>query len=139
MAWSLKDLNALKNKGLKVDEQFPNHKSKFKQEKISVEKNTIELILNQLMQDGKITEYRRELRFDDVRQFRFDWAIPELMLAIEYEGIFSDKSGHTTISGYVSDCTKYNLAQSKGWKVLRYTAKNYLEFPQDIEHFLSKL
>lgn len=139
MAWSLKDLNSLKGKGFKIDEQFPNHKPKFKQEKISVEKNTIELILNQLMQDGKITKYTRELQFDDVRKFRFDWAIPELKLAVEFEGIFSEKSGHTTINGYVSDCTKYNLAQSKGWKVLRYTAKNYLDFPQDIELFLRKL
>ena len=35
-----------------------------------------------IMQDGKITKYSRELQFDDVRKFRFDWAIPELMLAM---------------------------------------------------------
>ena len=73
-----------------------------------------------------------EFRFDLKRKFRFDWAIPDLMVAVEYEGIFSEKSGHTTLSGYTKDVTKYNLATKRGWKVLRYTADNYLEFQNDL-------
>lgn len=74
-----------------------------------------------------------ELKFSSTRNFRFDWAIPDLMLAVEYEGIFSEKSGHTTLSGYAKDCEKYNLAAKLGWKILRYTAKNYLDFEKDLE------
>lgn len=81
-------------------------------------------------------KYELEYRFDEVRQFRFDVAIPDKMLAIEYEGLMSKKSRHTTISGYVCDCRKYNFAQTKGWKILRYTAINYKEFIEDLKHFL---
>lgn len=74
-----------------------------------------------------------ELKFDEVRGFRFDWAVPDLKLAIEYEGIFSDKSGHTTVTGYKKDCQKYNLATLQGWRLLRYTAANYLDFENDLQ------
>ena len=66
-----------------------------------------------------------EYKFHAERKFRFDWAIPGIMVAVEYEGLMSDKSGHTTITGYTKDTEKYNLAQSGGWKVLRFTALNY--------------
>jgi hypothetical protein len=66
-----------------------------------------------------------EYQFHRKRKFRFDWAIPALKIAIEYEGLMSEKSGHTTIAGYTKDTTKYNLAQQLGWKVIRVTALNY--------------
>ena len=69
--------------------------------------------------------YKTEFRFHDVRRFRFDIAIPTHKIAIEYEGIFSRKSGHTSISGFLSDIEKYNLATMNGWKLLRYTATNF--------------
>lgn len=78
-------------------------------------------------------KFESELKFDEVREFRFDWAIPSMMLAIEYEGIFSEKSGHTTLSGYKKDCDKYNLATLRGWKLLRYTASNYLDIENDLQ------
>jgi len=77
-------------------------------------------------------EYIQELVFSKKRKFRFDIAIPNLKIAIEYEGLNSAKSGHTTMSGYTSDCTKYNLAQKEGWIVLRYTLINYKDFPIDL-------
>jgi very-short-patch-repair endonuclease len=66
-----------------------------------------------------------EHRFHEFRKFRFDWAIKEVMIAIEYEGLFSEKSGHTTIGGYNKDVDKYNLAAECGWTVIRFTAMNY--------------
>ena len=84
-------------------------------------------------------DFTSELQFDEVRGFRFDWAIPSLMLAIEYEGIFSDKSGHTTLSGYKKDVIKYNLATLRGWRILRYTAANYLDIEQDINNLKNLL
>lgn len=59
------------------------------------------------------------------RKFRFDWAFLDLKIAIEYEGLFSEKSGHTTVTGYTENTDKYNLAQLLGWVVIRVTALNY--------------
>lgn len=136
--WTDKDIEELKKKGLKVDEQIkqktdhkPVNKPK-KIEKISVEKNAIDLVLMVMNKEGIITEFVKELKFDDNRRFRFDWAIIDLKIAIEYEGIYSKKSRHTTQEGYNRDTEKYNLATAKGWRVLRYTAANYKNLQTDI-------
>ena len=69
-----------------------------------------------------------EYAFDANRRWRFDFAVPAIKIAIEYEGIMVDatggKSRHTTADGYTADCEKYNAAAIAGWIVLRYTAKN---------------
>jgi len=74
-----------------------------------------------------------EHKFHPKRKWRFDFAIPSRMIAIEYEGIFSEKSGHTTHKGYIKDTEKYNEAAKLGWTVLRYTAKTYKEVIDDID------
>lgn len=76
--------------------------------------------------------YITEHRFSQERKFRFDIALPVLKIAIEYEGVMSKKSRHTTSTGYTRDATKYNLAQQLGWKVYRYTTQNYKEFNVEI-------
>jgi very-short-patch-repair endonuclease len=81
-------------------------------------------------------QYLTEHRFHSERRFRFDIAVPHLKLAVEYEGIFSKKSRHTSVSGYTTDADKYNLAQAEGWKVLRYTAKNYKKFIEDLKQHI---
>jgi len=70
-------------------------------------------------------ELRTELKFHQARKFQFDYAIEELKIAIEYEGLMSKKSRHTTIGGYSKDTDKYNLALGLDWKVIRVTALNY--------------
>lgn len=70
------------------------------------------------------------------RKFRFDWAIPEYKLAIEYEGIISAKSRHTSITGFTADTTKYNLAQLNGWIVLRFTQLNFFQAKEQVQQFL---
>ena len=111
---------------------------KTKSDKISLEKETIRTLLWVLKRENKIKNYVEELEFHPSRKWRFDWAIPSLKIAIEYEGIFSKKSGHTTISGYTKDCEKYNAAQILGWKVLRYTAKNYQGLGNDLKKLIKK-
>jgi hypothetical protein len=79
--------------------------------------------------------FKSEYAFDQVRRWRFDWAIPEIKVAIEYEGIMVDaggKSRHTTADGYTADCEKYNAAAIAGWVVLRYTAKNIGDLQRDL-------
>lgn len=66
-----------------------------------------------------------EHRFDEYRKFRFDFAFVDKKVAVEYEGIMSKKSRHTTVGGYSKDADKYNLAQKQGWSVFRFTVLNY--------------
>lgn len=133
MRWTEQDLQRLKNKGLRIEDKKT---QKTKIVKISVEKRTIDLVLQEFKQKGLITDYVTEHKFHDVRRFRFDWAIVDLKIAIEYEGIFSKKSRHTTVKGYSIDIEKYNLALTEGWKVLRYTANNYQDLKTDLEKLI---
>lgn len=139
MAWTEADLDKLKGKGMEITDNHlsktgenATKKTKITVVKRSIEKDTIFAILDKYYLTKIIDGYVTELKFDDVRKFRFDWAIPSLKIAIEYEGLFSEKSGHLTVSGYTSDCIKYNLAVANGWRVLRYTAKNYLNLEKDL-------
>lgn len=79
-------------------------------------------------------ELKTEHRFTDDRRFKFDWAFPAVKIAIEYEGLNSLKSGHTTMAGFTSNTDKYNLAQSMGWIVLRFTLINYKTLPTQLEN-----
>ena len=61
----------------------------------------------------------REHRFSSFRRWRFDFAWPEYMLAVEVEG------GHW-VGGhggerFDQDCEKYNTATTMGWRILRVT------------------
>jgi len=81
--------------------------------------------------------YKREYQFAPPRKWRFDIAVPTLMLAIEFEGmVYGGKGGHQTVGGYTANCDKYNAAQLAGWTVLRYTHKNYQNFETDLLTFL---
>lgn len=69
-----------------------------------------------------------ELVFHPERKWRFDYAWPEYVLAVEIEGGVGKrgKDGqvggrHNREKGYTGDCRKYNAAQLLGWKVLRFT------------------
>ncbi len=106
-------------------------KPKVKREKYSKEKYWINFRLEEYAREQGL-ELKTEHRFDEVRKWRFDWAIPELMIAFEYEGIFSKKSRHTTAKGFTGDAEKYNRAQKLEWKVYRYTAINYNDLSIDL-------
>jgi len=79
---------------------------------------------------------KREHRFDEKRHWRFDFALPDKKIGIEYEGLNSEKSGHTTLKGYTKDTEKYNQAQTLGWKVIRFTVKNYRKVIEVLEQQL---
>lgn len=82
--------------------------------------------------DRKI-EVVKEHKFHPERKWRFDFAVPEKMIAIEYEGLNSERSGHTTLTGYTKDTEKYNAAQALGWKVIRFTCKTYKNVLKELE------
>ena len=83
-----------------------------------------------------------ELRFAKSigRQWKFDFAFPEYMVAVEIEGLvsrelFELKRGkppkrvlvcygrHATLGGIEEDMVKYNAAALLGWTVLRFNQK----------------
>jgi len=70
-------------------------------------------------------EYKRELKFHPKRQWRFDFAWPKYMIAVEIEGGIwlkgKRKSRHLTGQGFTNDIEKYSEAMCLGWTVLRVT------------------
>lgn len=60
-----------------------------------------------------------------LRDWRFDVAIPEYKIAIEFEGGTWAGGRHVRGLGMISDMDKYNVATVHGWRVLRYTHTNH--------------
>jgi len=72
----------------------------------------------------KLYDFVQEHRFHAIRQFRFDIAFVDRKLAIEIDGgIWLDKGGHQTGTGYQNDRDKDELALLDGWRVYRVTPK----------------
>jgi len=64
----------------------------------------------------------REYKFHPKRKWRFDFALPDRMVAIEIEGGVWSGGRHTRGSGYIKDLEKYNQAALMGWAILRFTS-----------------
>jgi len=62
----------------------------------------------------------KEHHFHPTKAWRFDFAYPELRIALEVEGGVWKQGRHTRGGGYTEDCAKYNAAATLGWIVLRY-------------------
>lgn len=69
----------------------------------------------------KLPPFEREYRFDMERRFRFDFAWPDLKVAVEIDGGIFNGGAHSNPLNILRDMTKNNLAVANGWKVLRYT------------------
>jgi len=70
-----------------------------------------------------------EHRFHPERKWRFDFAWPQIRLAIEVNGGGS-RGRHSSLTGATEDAEKMNAAQLMGWRVLIYTAKSVLDVKQ---------
>ena len=60
------------------------------------------------------------------RRWRFDFAWPALMLAVEVDGGAWVPGGgrHTRGAGFAADHDKFNRATLLGWRVLRFTSRH---------------
>ena len=64
--------------------------------------------------------WKEEYVFLKDRRFRFDFAWPKHMIAVEIEGGTWNQGRHVTGVGFAKDCEKYNLAALDGWSVYRF-------------------
>lgn len=62
-----------------------------------------------------------EWLFHPTRKWRFDYAWPKDLVALEVEGGVWTRGRHVRGAGYLKDIEKYNAAQLLGWTVLRCT------------------
>lgn len=80
----------------------------------------------------------REHQFARPRRWKFDFAWPDRRLAVEIEGGIWGRGRHTRGKGYAADCTKYNEAVARGWRVLRYTSE-HLKDPETVIHQVQRV
>ena len=71
------------------------------------------------IREAGLPEPKKEVLFHPSRRWRFDFAWPEIMLAVEVDGM----GRHNTVAGMANDDEKINEAQIRGWMVLRFNAK----------------
>lgn len=62
-----------------------------------------------------------EYKFHPTRKWRFDFAYPEYMLAIEIDGGGYINGRHNRESGRILEREKFNTATTLGWRVLHFT------------------
>lgn len=79
-----------------------------------------------------------EHRFDSVNRYRFDYAHLKMKIAVEIEGGIYTGTGHAKTGRYLSDMRKYNLAQLKGWIVLRYAHGQEHLISEDVKKAVEK-
>lgn len=79
-----------------------------------------ETIFEQLCVTEGIMEPVPEYQFAPPRKWRFDWAWPERMIALEIDGVI-----HRIKDKFARDMEKSNAAQLAGWVVLRCTPKEF--------------
>lgn len=70
--------------------------------------------------------FRTEYRFHPKRMWRFDFCLPDYMVAIEIEGGTWIQGRHNTGSGMQGDIEKYNEAVRAGWRLLRFTTADVM-------------
>ena len=67
-----------------------------------------------------VNQYVKEFQFHPTRKWRFDFAWPNVAVAVEIEGLKWDGKGrHQTAKGFMDDAEKYEAALRWGWKVYR--------------------
>lgn len=73
------------------------------------------------MKAAKLPTPEREVVFAAPRKFRFDFAWPHVMLALEVDGGEWVQGRHVRPGSFRKDAEKMSLAAIKGWRVLKVT------------------
>jgi len=80
-----------------------------------------DLFLKMLQANFKGIDIVKEFKFHPTRKWRFDYAFPFLMIAVEVDGGVWTGGRHINPAGYINDMEKLNTVASMGWLVLRIT------------------
>lgn len=96
-----------------------------KHQKRQSRRSHLEEQLAQYIAGARLPAPIRELRFAPPRMWRFDFAWPELMVAVEIEGGIFVQGGHSRGIDFTDDCEKYGIATLLGWRVYRFTVKQF--------------
>lgn len=78
-------------------------------------------VFYEMLRQEQIVQPVPEFRFDLSRKWRFDFAWPGAMLALEVEGGVWSHGRHTRGVGFLKDMEKYNAAAVSGWRLIRCT------------------
>lgn len=97
-----------------------------KARKPSPRRSPLEDDLAKQIKDAGLDKPEREYKFHSTRRWRFDFAWPDSMVAVEVEGAIFTGGRHSRGTGMLKDMEKYNTAATLGWTVLR-VAKPHLE------------
>lgn len=79
----------------------------------------VDLFHKVLQKEFPSVSIHREYRFHKTRMWRFDYAIPDLKIAIEVDGGIWKNGRHNRPVGYINDLDKFNTAATMGWLVLK--------------------
>jgi len=80
-------------------------------------KDVFMLICEQTLKIEVVSEFQ----FHPTRKWRFDYAIPNLKIALEVEGGAWTNGRHTRGGGFIADMEKYNTGTLLGWRIFRVT------------------
>lgn len=96
-------------------------------------------IFSKLLSQELKYKFVTEFYFHPKRRWRFDYACPELKIALEVEGGVWTGGRHTRGLGFLKDMEKYNTATTMGWRILRCTPSNKSESIDLIKELITHL
>ncbi|MFN4294959.1 MAG: hypothetical protein ACK4JD_12600 [Thermoflexales bacterium] len=76
---------------------------------------------------AKIESPLAEYRFHPTRKWRFDFAWPSRLLALEVQGGLWVYGRHNRAASYLRDAEKFNAAAVLGWRILLLTPQQLRE------------
>src|SRR5262245_52209213 len=85
-----------------------------------------------VLQKQGLPLFHPEYAFAKPRRWRFDYAWPDLKIALEVEGGAFSGGRHTRGAGFRNDLEKYNAATSAGWRVFRVLPEQLLTHGVDL-------
>lgn len=97
----------------------------FGEKKRPTEKSYLEARLAQFITARGLPRPVRQLKFHPTRKWTYDFAWPDLGVALEIEGAVFAAGRHTRGASYAKDCDKYNAAAALGWLVYRVTTQQF--------------
>lgn len=86
----------------------------------------------EIMIRARFPDVIAEHKFHPTRRWRFDWALPAIMIAFEFEGGVFVQGRHSRGLGLSADAVKYNTAQLMGWRVFRFTSAHVTGHAKEI-------